>query len=84
MLRADLEIWEFADAPQYVRELVPATYWKGWIAIFSPGARDVADLVAASGSSGQPVFIKEVEGGGVVLAGSHIPEPGKSGSPRLS
>lgn len=73
MLRADLEIWEFADAPQDVRELVPTVYWKGWIAVFSPGARDVADLVAASGGNDQPVFMKEVEGGRVVMAGPHIP-----------
>lgn len=78
MLRADLEIWEFADAPRELRELVPAIYRTGWVAIFSSGARDVADLVAASGYPEHPVFMREVEDGGVLLAGSHIPGSGQS------
>jgi hypothetical protein len=75
MVDTVLQLWEFADAPQHLQRLIPLTYAGGWLAFLMPGgSRDVVDcLITRWNSPDFCVVCCEVEDGGLVLAGPHLP-----------
>jgi len=68
-----LLLWEFEDAPAQLRSLVPQAYPGWWLAFVHPeGADDIVEsLVSRCISSGSAIVRREVENGGIVLAGPH-------------
>lgn len=66
-------LWEFEDAPAQLRRLVPQAYAGWWLAFVHPeSAEDIVEsLVSRCVSSGSAIIRREVEDGGIVLAGPH-------------
>jgi hypothetical protein len=70
-----LQIWDIEDAPESLRLLVPAAYAEGWLAFIAPGGESnfLEEFLTRCHSPGLPVIRCEVEGGGILLTGPHLP-----------
>jgi hypothetical protein len=77
-----LELWEFADAPEKLRGLVPRAHTGGWLAFIYPGGgEEVAQvLIDRWNSLGFSLARCQLEDGGIVLAGHHPPHSAHEGS----
>jgi hypothetical protein len=73
MPKTMLKLWEFGDAPEDLRRLVPAAYADGWVVLISPGAaRDLVDCVVTRWLSSGFSFVRhDVEDGRIIFAGPH-------------
>lgn len=70
-----LNVWEFADAPDNLRGLVPRAYTDGWLAFICPEiGEEVAQIMIDRWTSlGFSLARFQLEDGGIVLAGQHPP-----------
>ena len=77
-----LQIWEFENAPDTVRRVVPFAYAGGWVLFARPGHKsDVVEwLISHCHACGYAVSRHLSEDGGVVLAGLHQIAPGDTES----
>ena len=66
-------MWDFEQAPDNLRRLVPMAYAGGWVAFVYPGgaAEIVESLMMRCKAYGFSVVRYDIENGGVVLAGPH-------------
>lgn len=70
-----VQLWEFADAPEDLRALVPAAYSNGWIALIHRNDL-VHPIIAFANAHGLPIWTKIVDSDRTVLGGPHArPEP---------
>ncbi|MGJ5813856.1 hypothetical protein [Paludibaculum fermentans] len=71
----DLQLWDFADAPDALRELIPTPYAGGTVVIVLPGgAAEIVDYLMARWTLlGLAVVRYEREDGSIVLAGPELP-----------
>jgi hypothetical protein len=76
-----LDLWEFANAPDRLRGLVPRAYTGGWLAFIHPGSgEEVAQvLIDRWNSFGFSLVRCQSEDGGIVLAGHHPPHSNSEG-----
>lgn len=72
-----LDLWEFADAPDNLKSLLPLPHPGGWLAYIYPECEaDVAQMLIDRWCSlGLSLARYQLEGGGIVLAGQHPPYP---------
>ena len=70
-----LNVWEFADAPDHLRGIVPLAYTDGWLAFIHPEGGEVVarTLMDRWNSLGFSLARFQLEDGGIVLAGQHPP-----------
>lgn len=75
MSDTDLKLWEFADAPPALRDLIPSPHAGGIVVVVLPGgAVEVIDyLIARWTLMGFSVVRQESEDGSIVLAGPDLP-----------
>lgn len=73
-----IQLWEFADAPEHLKCLIPLAYAGGWLAYIRPGGGEdpVVELLTARWcASGFSLTRFELGDGSIVLAGQHLPGP---------
>lgn len=77
MTNTDLELWDFADAPPALRDLIPLPYTGGMVVLVLPGgAAEVVDyLVARWTLMGFSILRCQGEDGSILLAGPTLPGP---------
>lgn len=70
-----VQLWEFANAPAPLRELVPPVYPDGWLAFVCPGCtEDIVEVLMNRRSSRTfPVLRVDTQDGGIVLTGPLFP-----------
>jgi hypothetical protein len=79
--QALIQIWEFADAPERFRTQIPLVHAGGWLAFICPGTgRELEQFLIDRWSAfGLSLARREMEDGGVVLAGPHLPHSVQDG-----
>lgn len=72
-----IQLWEFGDAPEHLRSLVPHEYSGGWLACICPGSgEDVIQLLMDHWcSAGFSLARCQLEDGRIILAGHQLPRP---------
>jgi hypothetical protein len=75
-LAVDLQLWEFDRAPHDFKQLIPLAFAGGWVVYIKEGSEAglIAWVVARCRVSGYVVVQCDLEAGGVVLAGRHLPD----------
>ena len=69
-----LQMWDFEEAPDNLRRLVPLAYAGGWVALISyESANELADsLMRRCKDSGLSLIRYDLDNAGILLAGHHI------------
>lgn len=73
MSEADLQLWEFEEAPPDLQRLIPAAFSGGWLALIPAGKSAHVARVFTEWwqSAGLPLAQRDAGAGRVVLAGPH-------------
>jgi hypothetical protein len=76
-----IQIWEFADAPEALRTQIPLVYADGWLAFIRPGTGGELEqfLVDRWNAFGFSLVRHQMDDGGVLLAGPHLPQSAQNG-----
>lgn len=75
MKGSQIALWEFADAPDQLRKLVPLAPVGGWLAFIYPGSAVELEafLTDRFNSHGLSLARYQLGDGGIILAGQHLP-----------